>query len=245
MTQPVIVFLLDIWLDKGGFDLKKRGKYLETFIKKEITDSLTSRNFTFQIPQQPKFYAKNNSKEEEIDLIINLKSILIVAEIKCIKFHLEPRDEHNAIKRLRQGAIQVKRKTEFIKTNKKELYPQIGDITNKKIISLVITNFPSFSGMTLEDIQIVDFLLFNAYVKTGKVSRFSTIPQNGQVVGNEVIKRTLLYKDEDEFCENFDHYMKHHPMIEMQKDNIEIKMNKLSTNQMNFDIYSETAIYKE
>ena len=245
LTQPIIVFLLDVWLEIGGFDLKKRGKLLEAYIKTEVTNSLKSRNFSFEISQNSKFKLENNSKEEEIDLIINLKSILIVAEIKCIKFHLESRDEHNALKRLRQGAIQVKRKTEFIERNKKHFYPQIGDITNKRIMRLVITNFPSFTGISLENVQIVDFLLFNSYIKTGKVSRFSTIPKNGQVVGNELIKRTLLYEDEDEFCDKFDFYMKHHPLIEMQKDNIEIKMNKLSTRGMNYDIYSEIATYKE
>lgn len=76
-----------------------------------------------------------------------MKSICVIAEVKCIKYTLTPRDEYNALNRLREGAIQANRKADFIKNNAKMFFNEIGDISNKPIIKMVITNFPSFSGL--------------------------------------------------------------------------------------------------
>ena len=84
------------------------------------TDSLKKKKATFQIIPSNKIIS-NNKKFEEIDLLLILKDVVIVAEIKCIKFPIEPRDKHNSIRRLTEGVKQVKRKVNFLTLNKTNL----------------------------------------------------------------------------------------------------------------------------
>ena len=150
--NPLIFVLSDNWLEDSGFDLEERGSYFEKNIKEKLSEALANKKYNFFIPNIPK-YKLPNGKFEEIDLIMNLKSVVIIAEVKCIKYSLTPRDEFNALKRLREGAKQINRKTEFIVNNSEKFKNEIGDITGKKIIKIVLTNFPSYSGYIMESLS--------------------------------------------------------------------------------------------
>jgi hypothetical protein len=116
ICAPISLVLYDTWLEDSGFSLDRKGIYFERYIKDELRTVLNEKKYKYYIPSKNDFVIKNQ-EHEEIDLIINLKSICIIAEIKCIKLPFNARDEHNAIKRITAGAKQVIRKTKFIIEN--------------------------------------------------------------------------------------------------------------------------------
>lgn len=241
--SPLIFVLSDKWLEDSGFDLEERGTYFEKNIKENFTNALTNKKYNFVIPNISK-YTLPDGKFEEIDLIMNLKSVVVIAEVKCIKYSLTPRDEFNALKRLREGAKQINRKTEFIVNNSEKFKNEIGDISGKKIIKIVLTNFPSYSGYILEDVPIVDYYLIESYIKSGKISSYRLVSDNGKITENRLKAEEKFYNNEDEFCNNFESFVFKPGYIEKCRDYFEFKANKLSVENDRYNIYLDSVEFK-
>lgn len=241
--NPLIFVLSDKWLEDSGFDLEERGSYFEKSIKENFTEALTNKKYNFVIPNISK-YTLPNGKFEEIDLIINLKNVVLIAEVKCIKYSLTPRDEFNALKRLREGAKQINRKAEFIITNSEKFKNEIGDITGKKIIKIVLTNFPSYSGYIMDDVPIVDYYLIESYIKSGKISSYRLVSDNGKITENKLRAEEKFYNNEDEFCNNFESFVFKPQYIEKCREYFEFKTNKLSVENDRYNIYLDSVEFK-
>ena len=241
--NPLIFVLSDNWLEDSGFDLEERGSYFEKSIKENFTDALKNKKYNFIIPNISK-YTLPDGKFEEIDLIMNLKNVVVIAEVKCIKYSLTPRDEFNALKRLREGAKQINRKAEFIVSNSEKFKNEIGDITGKKIIKIVLTNFPSYSGYIMEDIPIVDYYLIESYIKSGRISSYRYVTENGKITENKLRAEEIFYNNEDEFCNKFESFVLKPDYIEKCRDYFEFKVNKLSVENDTFNIYSDSVEFK-
>ena len=244
IMYPITLVLTDRWLEDGGFSIDARGKYLEKHIKRTIKDELSIKNYEFTIPEESIFKISNEIFEE-IDLIVNLKHACIIAEVKCIKFPMEPRDDHNAFNRLQDGAKQIKRKTKFLLQYKSRFEDKIGKIDGKEIVNLVITNYPTFAGYNFEEIPIVDFFLLDAYINSGKIVNKRKTTLGNKTIKDETISEIVFYNNENEFCWNLKDHMTQPPAIEMLKDLFQIQMNKISLSDMNYEIYVESADYKE
>ncbi len=241
--DPLIFVLSDKWLEDSGFDLEDRGFYFEKNIKENFTEALTNKKYNFIIPSISK-YTLSNGKFEEIDLIMNLKNVVVIAEVKCIKYSLTPRDEFNALKRLREGAKQINRKAEFIANNSEKFKNEIGDITGKKIIKIVLTNFPSYSGYIMEDVPIVDYYLIESYIKSGRISSYRYTTENGKITENKLRAEEIFYNNEDEFCNKFESFVLKPDYIEKCRDYFEFKVNKLSVENDTYNIYSDSVEFK-
>ncbi len=244
IISPLPYHLLDTWLEKGGFKIDERGIYFEKHIKKNLAEALKEKKFFFNIPLISEFKTKNRGKEE-IDLIVNLKNILIIAEVKCIKYPMEARDSHNAYNRLKRGSEQVVKKTKFILDNFNDFKSIIGEIENKEIINLVITNYPIFTGFQIDGIPVVDFYLLNSYVETGKFTNVKRTSFNGKVISDENVNEDLFYKDETEFCANFKNYMINPPAVEKIKPLIEVTEQKFSLGNEGEKMFVTAANFKE
>lgn len=244
VIHPITLVLTDRWLEDGGFNLDVRGNYLESYIKRTLKEELHIKNYFFKIPEESIFKIPNGNFEE-IDLIVNLRYVCIIAEVKCIKFPMEARDDHNALSRLKEGAKQIKRKSKFILQHKDQFEKIIGTIEGKEIINLVITNYPTFTGYKLEDIPVVDFFLLDAYINSGKIVNKKKTTLNDKLIKDETVSEIIFYNNEKEFCLNLHNHMTQPPAIETLKDLFQIKMNKISLSNMNYEIYVESADFKE
>lgn len=241
--NPLIFVLSDKWLEDSGFDLDERGSFFEKNIIENFTQALTNKKYNFTIPKTSKF-TLDNGNFEEIDLIINLKNIVIIAEVKCIKYSLTPRNEFNALKRLAEGAKQVNRKAEFIISHSEKFQNEIGDILGKKIIKIVLTNFPSYSGYVIEGIPIVDYYLIESYIKSGRISSYRMVSENGKILENKLNAEEIFYNNEDEFCNNFESFVFKPGYIEKCRDYFEFKENKISVKDDRYNIFSDSVEFK-
>lgn len=244
ISEANILFLVDEWLSLGGYSLEKRGKLFEEYIKQDLTEDLQEKKYNFKIANKNKF--RNLAGNfEEIDLLLNTKHSLIVGEIKCITYPLEPRDYNNALERLRKGAQQIIRKSKFIQDNIREFSNDIGTIENKEIIKLVITNYPFFSGMKIDDVVIVDFFLLKAYVNTGKLVKMKVESNKGKVTTSKDHNIEVFYDNEDDFSRNIKQYMENAPSINELRELFYIESKKITFDDVKPVIYIECAETKQ
>lgn len=239
LTFPMTYNLIDYWLEKGGISLKDRGKHLEQYIIKKLISGKSEQPFPYTVIEQKKFRI-DGRKSEEIDLLISMDSTLIVAEVKCIRYPMEVRDYHNALKRLKEGCSQAQRKKEYIKNNHEHFCNLIGDYKDKTILGVVITNYPLFSGYLRLGIPIVDAHSFESYFTGGSIL-WKSASQEGDKHVNQVEGAKLLYITNEEFNKNINRYLMHPPVVEMVMNNTSINMKKCIPSNSDFGVFSVTA----
>lgn len=244
LSQPNILRLVDNWLEDGGVSLDERGKAFEKYIKQMLSESLKEKGFQFIIPNKSKFESKLDGKEE-VDIMISLKNILIIGEVKCIKYPFETREVSNAYARLKKAVEQVKRKSKFIIDHIKEFEKEIGFSQSQKIVNIVITNYPLFTAQAIDSIPIVDCFLIESYFSSGTLSKGRITQDRGKFVSNEIISEKKFYSNEDEFSNNFLDTMTNPPAIQEIQPLIEIKENKISLDFLPYKIFVQTAEFKE
>ena len=217
LLHPNQLRMTDYWLEAGGFDLDQRGKLFEEYLKNILKNALVKKGYRIDIPKQNIFTNKNGNFEE-IDLIVELKKVTIMAEIKCIKFPFDPRDYHNMNKRLTYGANQISRKVSFIEKNIDDFKKH--SFFSKPIIKTVITNYPIFSGLIIEGVPITDASLIDNYFINGALNKGQMFMHNGDVEHNEKsISSIIYYKNEDELSDNLKGFLQNPiPISEKLKD---------------------------
>ena len=217
LISPNTLRMLDYWLEKGGFDLDSRGLLFEEHIKNVLSNEFKSKGYEFNIPIE-NIFRNNNDKFEEIDLIVELKKITLLAEVKCIKYPFYPRDYYNKHSRLSEGVEQINRKAKFLKDNID--FFKNNDFLSKPIVKLVITNYPIFSGYEIDRVSITDFSLLENYFISGKFGKGRMVgTKNGVEIDDTFHSEIKYYENEDELSDNLEHFLNNPvPIAEKLKD---------------------------
>lgn len=201
IARANILYLVDRWLTAANSDLSERGyafeDYITDFLKKEKLNNYAK----FKIIEQKTFSFHNRTgvkEDEEIDLVLKTDSTLIIAEIKCITYPLEPVDHYKAFQVIKKAKSQIDRKENFLHINWKHFETTLGKRDELEIKKIIIVNFPHYSGREIDGTPICDFYLFLSYFKTGKFTRLKL------EVGKPMIDNSILYYDSKEtFEKNF------------------------------------------
>lgn len=219
LLYPNSLRLIDFWLEKGGFDLDARGSLFEKHIKDVLVYTLKNKGYHVDCPENSVFRNKKGDFEE-IDLILELKNVTFIAEIKCIKYPFDPRDYHNMYKRLAEGIGQLKRKAEFVINNQQDF--KKGSYFEKRIVTAVITNYPMFSGYIIDNIPITDFSLIENYFISGSLNKGTLDKDNND---SATIK---YYQNEDELSNNLNAFLKNPIPIEDKLNDTYIEETQIS-----------------
>jgi hypothetical protein len=209
ITGSHILYLVDEWLKAGGFSLDARGPLFEQYLRRQILRDTRERRFFCQ--DHSGIITLPNGKFEEVDLLIEFRHCLLIAEVKCIGYPLEARDKFNAHKRVVQAANQLNRKANFIKANQHAL----GDgLAGKPLVKAVLTNYPLFSGLVLAGVPVADATFLHHYIADGNSRRgFTSIDAQGNRDYSKS-KSVKYYDDEFTFCQNLGHYLTHPVFVE-------------------------------
>lgn len=198
--------LIDSIIERGGISLDVRGKMFEQYLHKEI-NNCNKMGHSVLMPSQQKF------KGEEIDVLISLKNLVIVADAKCIRHPMEPVNDHDAWKTLSHGAEQARKKMKYVIEHPDEFIPLIGDYSKKKIIPIVVTNYPNYTACDADGAFIIDSHSLIAYLRTGS---YGLRLMNS----NNPVTQSFYYHNEDEMSANFSDYIRHNPIKEMYLEHI-------------------------
>jgi hypothetical protein len=187
VTVPNLLRSIEKWMKVEQMRLDERGSSFEEEIRTSINDAIKEskklRNAGIVVGRN--IYTVD-IQAEQIDIIFWIQNILVVGEIKCNIYPVTPIDIYNYIADLKKGALQIKRKSAFIRKNFIELLSsgQIPEqsyfnVVSMEILPIVISNLPLLVGMSFEDVPIVDQLIINQYLKYGERGLFYVADKNG------------------------------------------------------------------
>lgn len=201
-----MLYLVDKWLEAGNCDLAKRGFKFEDYIKDYLRAEKLNEFAKFDIVEQSKFsFIDENSvrQEEEIDLVLKTESTIIVAEIKCITYPFEQHDFYTSFQTIKKAKNQVLRKSAFLENNWERFENVLGKKGERKIVNIIVVNFPQFAGRIIDNVPVSDFLLFLSYFVTGKLTNIKM-----EVNKEPVIKENHYYTSSKTFEDNFESFFK-------------------------------------
>lgn len=191
----------------------------ENFVKKEVAYLCKQKGFSSKILNQKKFTTKNGEikQSEEIDFIWETKSCIVLGELKCMDYPFTSRITYNNLNYLKKASAQIKRKKNFLIQNK----DSFSDISfSKKIIPCIITNYPCFSGLIIDDIPVIDLGLFNNYISVGGIGNALISSTSEEIT---IIEK--YYNNEDEFSKNIETLISKQPYLQQLKKHYK-KINK-------------------
>jgi hypothetical protein len=200
-----MLYLVDKWLEVGKCDLAERGFKFEDYIKNFLRTEKLNEFAKFKLLEQSKFSfldENNINVEEEIDLLIKTDNTLIIGEIKCSMYPLDPDDFYSAYQTIKKAKNQVARKAKFLEDNWGKFEHLLGEKGQVKIQRIIILNFPHFAGRIIDEIPIADFYLFLSYFKSGKLTNVKIEKNKGMTV-NEIKYYNSIQSFEDNFYQFF------------------------------------------
>lgn len=205
--------VIDQMMLRGGVDLDNRGKLFERYLYQQLTEKRTS----YPINCLKAGVYGENGDSEEIDVVIGMKNVVLVADAKCIHYSVESINYAEAWGRLEEGCKQAVRKALFIR-NHPEHFLALGDISNKRFVPFVITNYPTFTGFSHNGVYVIDSHSFLAYMQGGYV----TMREMG-MNENPIIAARRFYQNEDQYSDNFESYLQSNPIKEIFRKRIYIR----------------------
>lgn len=210
--------LIDSTIKRGGVDLDVRGKMFERYLHK-IIPGCNKQGFQVVMPMQQQY------KGEEIDVLISLKNLVIVADAKCIRHSMEANNKRSDWITITHASEQALKKLEYVKNHPTEFKPLIGDYSKKKFMPLVVTNYPFYTGCDVDGVYVIDSHSLIAYLKTGSVA----VRQMDD--SNTLLSATFLYHTEAEMSANFGDYCMHNPVKDYMMKHIQMKEYPLNANK--------------
>lgn len=226
--------IIEHLMSRGGYDIDQRGYDFEQFVYKQI--SSVSHQYQVECIAARQFGSKDTG--EQIDLLVSLRDAVVLAEAKCIHYSMEPQNYGDAWSRLEYGAEQALRKMEYMKVHP-ELFAELGDVGKKKIIPVVLTNYPVYSGFEHKGVYVIDSHTFICYFNSGYITKREMAMDE-----NPIVDVGLFYRNETEFSANFENYLKNDPVKNIHMPKMVIEDIPLLSRIEPWKCIAKTAVYK-
>lgn len=231
-SQPYNI--IESLMQKGGYDLEKRGKDFEQYVYKQIAEA--KHEYEVNCIASKKFGSKG--KGEEIDLLIGLRDIVVLAEAKCIHYSMEPQNYGDAWDRLKHGAEQALRKKAYVEEHP-EMFAELGDVSKKKIVPVVLTNYPTYAGCEHEGVYVIDSHTFISYFVAGYMTmRVMSLKDN------PIQDARFFYNSEAGMSANFEKYLKEQPVKQMHIGKMVVEDIPQLTQLRPWKCTAKTVVYK-
>ena len=228
--------LIENLMQRGGYDLEDRGKDFEQYVYKLLSEA--DPQYPLVCKAARKYKKTPDDKGEEIDLVVALRDMVVVAEAKCIHYSMEPQNYYDAWNRLKGGAEQAKRKADYMRKHP-ETFTDLGDVSKKKIIPVVLTNYPMYAGFEHEGVYVIDSHTFASYFAAG----YMTKREMGKD-SNDIVDAKFFYNTETEFSANFEDYLKEQPVKKIHMAKMVIDEIPLLPRLAQGKCIAKTAVYK-
>lgn len=228
--------LIENLMQRGGYDLEDRGKDFEQYVYKMIMEAKPQYHVVCKAARKYKKGA--NDKGEEIDLVVALRDIVVVAEAKCIHYSMDPQNYYDAWDRLKYGAEQAKRKADYMREHP-EAFSDFGEMSRKKIIPVVLTNYPMYAGCEHEGVYVIDSHTFLSYFVAGYMTKREMGKES-----NDIVDAKFFYSTETEFSANFENYLREQPVKKIHMAKMVIDEIPLLPRLAHGKCIAKTAVYK-
>jgi hypothetical protein len=244
ITVANTLYIIDEWLTAGGYSLDNRGPIFEKHLKNELQEAMHKKDFLCKI--HPNSVLRISDKvKEEIDLIAEFSDCILVAEIKCIGYPTEARDQYNAVKRYTEGANQLNRKVKFLEKYKEIFNKDIPGLAYKPIVKAVIANYPLLNGYSMEDVPCLDINSLMHYINEGAIDKGLVKIDSYDRIDTSNAQRVVYYKDEKEFCQNLNKHLSEPVSVNSLKELCSWEMIELTGKNFSPSVFVESIKIKQ
>ncbi|WP_226477289.1 hypothetical protein [Pseudomonas sp. MWU16-30323] len=169
-ASPIMQRVLEHWLAEcfSNDDIKEKGKVYEEVVCSSVNEIISANKLITSFSPAISTTIGVDGREEEIDLLVRIGSIVLVGELKCFVTSDNPRSHFRSREKLEFGAVQAKRKSFFVKENLKLVFDQAGwdfqsDVAYT-VLPLVVSNNKMLSGFPIQEIPVVDLTILRGYL---------------------------------------------------------------------------------
>jgi len=142
---------------------------------------------------------------EQVDLVILLGNLLLVGEIKCLLYPIEPIEHFNYLRKLDDAGMQATRKARWLKENPAvvamELELPLDSVNSLRLVPLVITNQGAGFGLEVHGARVVDSHFLKLYLTDGEYVSGLIFDAEKEVA---IPKAETLYRNEIEAATKFE-----------------------------------------
>lgn len=223
ILHPVGVRCFEGWLLSAGVNVDAKGKEFENFIKTSIKENISKNPLKLsydimELETKNKDILSINGEGEEIDLLLRIENLIIVAEAKCITTSDSPISYWHNLKAIKKGSEQARRKLSFVQKNFKDICKKLNwDFDSNceyQFQSLVIVSSGVGAGFDIFGTPIIDTVILNNYLKSPLFPLIS-------LDHNDHLAYLKLYEGKKDFVSNFKIYISHPPAIETIKYSVD------------------------
>ena len=180
LALPVLAFgnamrKVESWLEKAGIDdslsRDARGNVYEVEYRKRICDAIAGNDILKEAICAEQAIKKDSKFGEQIDLLIRLGPLLIVAEVKCWLFPANSIERYYQLKKLRKAADQARRKADALRKRPDVAAKSLGlslDICGDlRVIPLVVSNQGFGFSLNFDGCLVTDAGFLERYLRNG------------------------------------------------------------------------------
>lgn len=188
-----LIRLFESHILQWNIGLDDRGPLFEEEIRsrlKEVKIPVTSHPIEFEA---------SDGKKIEYDVISWFKEYLFLIEAKCLRNPYSPIDKYNCWKEINNGIEQLKRRRNIISSDWNKIRDQ-ADIDlpgfppeKDKILSLLITNIFTFTGIEVDNIRVTDLTCFYRYLSEPNIE--GTEFNKDGIVKRSIVERIWADKE--------------------------------------------------
>ena len=215
--------LIEHWLIKAREEIKEKGFSYEGLVIDVVSDAIETSSVFCHYNKPVSKTFKINGIEEEIDFLMRIGGIIVVAECKSVVATDSSISYWRTKNILQDAENQVKRKSQFVESNIYYIFSTLGwnyDPEQKyTIVPLIITSNKIHSGFKYNDTYVSDEVFLKKYFNSNIVPLLS-------VGVDDHIAWFKLYEDESEAIKNFTLYLDTPPQFGRDKSNFEHKTTK-------------------
>lgn len=169
---------VEMWLQKGGLDdsMAKdgRGVSYEAEYRRSLRASIERNPLFSDVRCAEHAIKKDDSFDEEIDLLIRLGDLLIVGEVKCWLFAAESNERFRHFRKLKSACEQAIRKADAIRGRPdvaaSALDLKQDTIKKLRVVPIVVTNQGFGFSLNIGGCRIVDAAFLKLYFTEGSLN---------------------------------------------------------------------------
>lgn len=223
--SPNLSRMIDVWLQQLNVDLAKRGPLFENFVNHDIQSLITNSSHLQNAKSLPNgmTFSPKNDRKEQIDTVLIIGDLVILAELKCIKRPTDRKQNFYHRQTIINAVSQIKRKSESALRNADEFRKQLSElgvnlVDNFRILPAIIINSPIHSGISYKDVPIIDQHILNVFFSGELIN--AAIEEKGKLT---TVNKTILYSNFDDAIDIAISYLKSPPQMKVFTDGIFIR----------------------
>ena len=208
LARPILVGgnpirCAEIWMQNGGLDdslsRNARGDVYEAELRRKLRKAIEDNPLLTDTRCAEHAIKKSSDFIQQIDLLLQIGSVLIVGEVKCLLFPAEPRERFNYLEKLADAAAQARIKAQAIESRPDVAGRALGvaadKIAGSRVVPLVVVNQGFGTSLEIEGCRVTDARFLALYLSSGTYAPHVLVGRRGT---EHVVASASLYRDQNE-----------------------------------------------